>query len=266
MPEWMHDRAEHLLAKNPSMSKSQAFAVATQQSHAQGKSPKGYGTKAGKREAKEKFDKPKKEYVVAANPGKLESPKMDKEKSSSPASDAYGGSQESDKVAAGFYAKMAEVEEWHDQVPGGNADGKKPEDFDQVQLAKGMMVEREHVGDDLDKAEEIASDHLIEFPDYYTELEKMETKLEKKAWTLLKRGPLSKEEKAGIGELSAQQVKLDRTSPDYGDRVGALEQEKIEITHPLDWKAMGIDLAAEKKASVMFSAFFDELNKIAAER
>ena len=27
MPAWIHDRAEHLLAKNPSMSKSQAFAV-----------------------------------------------------------------------------------------------------------------------------------------------------------------------------------------------------------------------------------------------
>lgn len=47
MPEWIHNRAEHLLAKNPSMSKSQAFAIATQQSHALGKTPKSYGTKAG---------------------------------------------------------------------------------------------------------------------------------------------------------------------------------------------------------------------------
>ena len=32
MPKWIHTRAEHLLAKNPKMRKSTAFAVATQQS------------------------------------------------------------------------------------------------------------------------------------------------------------------------------------------------------------------------------------------
>lgn len=80
MPAWIHDRAEHLLAKNPSMSKSTAFAVATQQSHKLGKTPKGYGTAQGKRAAKKKYDRPKKKYVKGANPGKLESPKMrDKE-------------------------------------------------------------------------------------------------------------------------------------------------------------------------------------------
>jgi hypothetical protein len=76
MPAWIHDRAEHILAKNPSMSKSTAFAIATQQSHKLGKSPKGYGTAQGKREAKAKYDKPKKEYVKGSNPGGLESSKM----------------------------------------------------------------------------------------------------------------------------------------------------------------------------------------------
>lgn len=76
MPAWIHDRAEHLLAKNPSMDKGQAFAIATQQAHKLGKTPKGYGTKQGKAEAKVKYDKPKKEYVKASNPGKLDSPKL----------------------------------------------------------------------------------------------------------------------------------------------------------------------------------------------
>jgi len=76
MPAWIHNRAEHLLAKNPSMGKSTAFAIATQQSHATGKTPRGYGTRAGKREAKQKFDEPKKKYVKAANPGDLETPKL----------------------------------------------------------------------------------------------------------------------------------------------------------------------------------------------
>jgi hypothetical protein len=34
MPAWIHNRAEHLLAKNPKMNKSQAFAIATKQSKA----------------------------------------------------------------------------------------------------------------------------------------------------------------------------------------------------------------------------------------
>jgi len=76
MPAWIHNRAEHLLAKNPSMKKETAFAIATQQSHKVGKTPKGYGTSEGKREAKAKFDKPKKEYVKGANPGNLETPKL----------------------------------------------------------------------------------------------------------------------------------------------------------------------------------------------
>lgn len=76
MPAFIHDRAQHILAKNPSMQKGTAFALATQQSHALGKSPKGYGTSEGKAEAKEKYDGPKKEYKQTANPGKLQTPKL----------------------------------------------------------------------------------------------------------------------------------------------------------------------------------------------
>lgn len=76
MPAWVHDRAQHLLAKNPSMDKSQAFAIATQQAHKMGKTPKGYGTPEGKKKAKQKYDKPKKEYKKTPNPGDLETPKL----------------------------------------------------------------------------------------------------------------------------------------------------------------------------------------------
>jgi len=75
MPEWVHNRAEHILAKNPDMPKSQAFAIATQQGHALGKTPKSYGTRAGRREAKSKYDTPKDDKKTA-NPGNLESEKM----------------------------------------------------------------------------------------------------------------------------------------------------------------------------------------------
>lgn len=70
MPKWIHDRADHIRAKNPDMSESEAWAIATQQSHALGKSPKGYGTLGGRATAKAKFNTPK-DDVKSANPGQL---------------------------------------------------------------------------------------------------------------------------------------------------------------------------------------------------
>ena len=75
MPAWIRSRAEHILAKNPSMPKGEAFAIATEQSHATGHTPRGYGTAAGKREAKKTYDTPKGDEQ-RANPGGLRSPKM----------------------------------------------------------------------------------------------------------------------------------------------------------------------------------------------
>lgn len=69
MPEWLHNRAMHILAKNPAMGKGQAFAIATEQSHATGHTPKGYGTASAKHEAKAKYDEPKKEYEQKSDPG-----------------------------------------------------------------------------------------------------------------------------------------------------------------------------------------------------
>ena len=60
-----------------------------------------------------------------------------------------------------------------DKVKGGLADKKKPSDFDQKELKMGIEVEMEHT-DDRKLAREIAMDHLMEIPDYYTRLKKME--------------------------------------------------------------------------------------------
>ena len=66
-----------------------------------------------------------------------------------------------------------------DKMKGGLADKKKPSDFDPKQIQMGTKVEFEHVNDKA-KAREIAMDHLVEHPQYYTHLKKMEEKLEKK--------------------------------------------------------------------------------------
>jgi len=53
-----------------------------------------------------------------------------------------------------------------------------PVDQVEAQIMKGVKVEREHTNSDRE-AEEIARDHLHEFPDYYDRLDKMETKAKK---------------------------------------------------------------------------------------
>lgn len=67
MPQWIHDRAKRLQKDNPSMPESEAFAIATQQSHATGHSPKGYGTAEGRRTAKRKYDGPRSSYQKTAS-------------------------------------------------------------------------------------------------------------------------------------------------------------------------------------------------------
>ena len=59
-------------------------------------------------------------------------------------------------------------------IPGGRARDLNPSRFDADQLARGIKVELEHTPN-RDLAREIAMDHLTEFSDYYTRLERMES-------------------------------------------------------------------------------------------
>lgn len=73
-------------------------------------------------------------------------------------------------------------------IKGGLADGKTVEDIAkkhnvsveqiQKQIEKGYKIEYEHVNDKK-RAIEIAKDHLMEIPDYYDRLEKMEKEAKK---------------------------------------------------------------------------------------
>lgn len=74
-----------------------------------------------------------------------------------------------------------------EKLVGGKGDNKTIEDiaamhnvsveYAKEQLEKGIKIESEHTND-VDKAKEIALDHLTEFINYYIELKKMETNLE----------------------------------------------------------------------------------------
>ena len=59
-------------------------------------------------------------------------------------------------------------------------EGKTSADVDQKQLAKGIKVEKEHT-QNRELAKRISVDHLVELPDYYTRLDKMESQAKKSA-------------------------------------------------------------------------------------
>lgn len=61
-------------------------------------------------------------------------------------------------------------------VPGGIADNKPDSSFNQKELNDGAAIELEHTND-RELSKDIAKDHLEEFSNYYTELEKMENSL-----------------------------------------------------------------------------------------
>jgi hypothetical protein len=75
---------------------------------------------------------------------------------------------------------------WQDELQGGLADDKMPQQFDPQSLIKGTVVEFEHTcaeahellkqnPDAVHKAIEIAMDHLTEDPAYYDKLAEMES-------------------------------------------------------------------------------------------
>lgn len=80
-----------------------------------------------------------------------------------------GGRKQAIAIAA-QQSGAARKAEWHDQMPGGAADNKKPTDFDLNALINGIREEFEHT-ESPSIATEIAMDHLTDDPHYYDDTE-----------------------------------------------------------------------------------------------
>ena len=70
-----------------------------------------------------------------------------------------------------------DIKDFKGTIHGGRADGKDVIKYDLGELLMGIEVEQEHTRDKM-TALEISMDHLEEFPDYYTRLNKMEKEAE----------------------------------------------------------------------------------------
>lgn len=96
----------------------------------------------------------------------------------------HGSSSEKAQVRAKVHAKYPGIGEKEakvkDLIPGGKAKGKSSKNYSAKQLRMGVKVEKEHTPDPA-KAREIAKDHLEEFKDYYTRLDKMEAEAKAEA-------------------------------------------------------------------------------------
>jgi hypothetical protein len=107
------------------------------------------------------------------------------------------------------------------KLKGGKGDKLTPDDVNYYEFQKGWRHELEHT-DDIDKAKEIALDHLAEDPIYYTRLDMIEIQAKKKNRTDLptevKRGELAKDP-----HNQMEKVKKISTS-----RSGEQKEEKIE--------------------------------------
>ncbi len=71
-----------------------------------------------------------------------------------------------------------DINKYKEKLKGGRADGKNITRYELNELLMGIKVELEHTTDKY-TALEITTDHLEEFPDYYTRLEDMEEKAER---------------------------------------------------------------------------------------
>ena len=93
-----------------------------------------------------------------------------------------------DKYLAALHANANESVEEANTLKGGKSDNLSLQDIAdkfkvpvaqiQTQIQKGIHIEMEHTSDK-EKATEIATDHVSEFPDYYDRLDKMENKASK---------------------------------------------------------------------------------------
>jgi hypothetical protein len=235
LPAFIHDRAKRIMKSTvPEYGKEKgkqvAFALATQEAHAMGKSPKTwkgepFGTAQGRREAKAKFPHPSKMKKTAEDPvtglptadeiaehvrvGMMEAgkpldngvlktnalaavtpimasidaylkkadgePSEDQvaeflQRNPNPSDDAFhqwaeGHGWEPDDAEAVAYRLATQKAQFN---LGGKANeaGKTPADVDQDQLAKGLIVEKEHTPNLQDRAR-ISTDHIVEDGKYY---------------------------------------------------------------------------------------------------
>lgn len=110
----------------------------------------------------------------------------------------------SEKIPGGLGSQLTgSMEDQHQQIA--DKHGVSVEEIE-AELKKGMEVEMEHTTDE-DVAHEIAMDHLLEDPRYYTKLDTIEEKKGKKRKVALKKRRKKKKKKKGKKDACYHKVR-----------------------------------------------------------
>lgn len=120
----------------------------------------------------------------------------------------------------GTFKALNEADSKKQKLKGGKGDKLSPDRVNYHEFQKGWKHELEHT-DDIDKAKEIALDHLAEDPMYYTRLEMIEYKSKKKNRTDL---PVEVK-KENFKDEANQMEKVKKIT---SSRSGSVKTEKIE--------------------------------------
>ena len=143
-----------------------------------------------------------------------------------------------------------------ERLPGGKAAGRRPEEFDKADLARGIEIELEHTPDRA-TAREIAMDHLAERPDYYVLLEKMEATPEPPDLARLQAERLSKPWTTDAARyqsaLGVKQPWIAEISPVQMGRMSARAKKAYDAKRAAEWEASGV--AKERWRKEVIRAF-----------
>lgn len=143
-----------------------------------------------------------------------------------------------------------------EKIAGGRAAGRRPEEFDPADLARGIEAELEHTGDRA-LAREIAMDHLAERPDYYDLLEKMEATPEPPDLAALQAERLAKPWTTDASRyqsaLGVKQPWIAEISPVQYGRMSARAKKAYDAKRAAEWEASGV--AKERWRKEVLRAF-----------
>lgn len=132
-----------------------------------------------------------------------------------------------------------------DYIIGGLGDNKTDEEFDAVELSRGINIEMEHTND-RNIAKEIAKDHLSEDPDYYKKLQMIESRLlEGVELDLANQKELQIRLNNEISELKSEITEIDRSDDSKEEKASKKRNIKNDIASKMIDLARSIELEAD---------------------
>lgn len=136
---------------------------------------------------------------------------------------------------------------WKDTIKGGKADKRKPSDFDPKELEMGADDEHEEHTSSWHKAKEIAMDHLVGDPHYYTHQKQREDAKDESVFDRImgrKKEPVSKDEKQRFTTKTGLALDLE-VNAKQSDAMEFVAYDPKDNDEPVSW--IDVDVWPQRK-------------------